>query len=197
MQYTQIYDYLKDNLTEYRYKHTLGVAETAKSLAENYGANPDKAYLAGLLHDCAKELSLEQMLKLAEKHNVEIDDLAKSSTALLHGICGAYLARDLYNIDDEIFDAIRFHTTGKADMSLLEKIIYIADYIEPNRNFDGVKEVRELAFSDIDEAIIISCGRVIVHTVNKGGVVHPNTVEARNYLLLDNRRDAVNEKNCR
>lgn len=190
-----IIDYLKKHLSEYRYIHTMGVAETAKQLAATYGADPPKAYTAGLLHDCAKELPFEEMLSVADKYKIETDELTKTSPALMHGIVGAYIAKEIFNADDEIFDAIAYHTTGKANMNLLTKIIYIADYIEPNRKFDGVCEIRELAFSDIDKAIISSCGTVIVHTVNKGGIVHPNTVDARNYLLLGNRSGA-DEKVC-
>ncbi len=195
MQYNHICEYLKENLTERRYRHTLGVAKTAVLLAKKFGENTDNAYAAGLLHDCAKELSMEEMLKLTE--DITTDDLTKSSPALLHGAAGACLARKLYNINDEIFGAIFYHTTGKANMSLLEKIIYIADYIEPNRNFSGVEEVREKAFSNIDEGIIISCGNVIIHTVNSGKIIHPNTVEARNCLLQCNGRDAVYGKSCK
>lgn len=196
MKIGKILDYLKENLSDYRYTHTLGVAETAKELATKYDADAEKAYLAGLLHDCAKELPLEKMLEIANKHIQEVDEITKTSTALMHGVAGAYLARELFDADDEIFDAIYYHTTGKANMSLLTKIVYIADFIEPGRNFHGVLKIRELAFSDINKAIIKACSSVIVHTVNRGGIIHPNTVEARNYLLSDNRGAENNEEIC-
>ena len=190
----KIIDYLKNNLSEYRFKHTMGVAETARKLAEIYGADTDRAYVAGLLHDCAKEHSCDEMLVILDKHQYKPDNITKQSAALLHSIAGAYMAEKLFNIDDEVFDAIAYHTTGKPDMSLLTKIIYIADFIEPNRAFCGVDEVREMAYKNIDDAIIKACDTVIVHTVSKGGLIHPNTINARNYLLLYNRSVADNEK---
>lgn len=187
MEFDVISDYLKKNLSEKRYVHTVGVANTAKLLAEKYGGNPEKAFVAGLLHDCAKEKSIEILREIIERNNDTIDTISENSNALLHGVSGAWLSKELFSIDDEIFDAIKYHTTGKPSMSLLTKIVFIADYIEPGRKFDGVEEVRNLAYSNIDDAIIKSCSNVIIHTVNKGGVVHPNTVDARNYLLLYNR----------
>lgn len=193
----KIIDFLKNNLSEYRFTHTIGVAETAKKLAVTYGENPNKAYIAGLLHDCAKERPCVEMIAIIDKYNCTVDEITKKSSALLHGIAGAYIAKELFNIDDDIFDAITYHTTGKSNMSLLTKIIYIADHIEPNRSFEGVERVRKLAFKDIDDAIIEACNTVIVHTVNKGGLIHPNTISARNYLLLYNRSGADNEEKYR
>lgn len=193
----EIIEYIRKNLSDYRYTHTMGVAETAKKLAKIYGADPDKAYVAGLLHDCAKELSLDAMLSLCGKYKIDTDEMTKSSARLLHGIVGAHIAREKFGIDNEIFDAIAYHTTGKARMSILAKIVYIADYIEPNRSFDGVEAIRDLAVSNIDKAIIASSGNIIVHIVNKGGIIHPNTVEARNYLLMNNRSVPDGENVCR
>ncbi len=194
METRKIISYLKENLSDYRFKHTIGVAETAKKLAAKYGENEEDAFTAGLLHDIAKELSLKEMLDLAKKYQAEIDPVSRKSTALMHGIVGAYLAQDLFGISSKIFGGIRFHTTGKANMSLFEKIIYIADYIEPNRNFDGVEKARETAFEDIDKAILDSCNKIVIHTVNKGGIIHPDTIDARNYLLENNRSVAENEE---
>ena len=182
-----VIDYLKSNLSEKRFEHTMGVAKTAVELAKIYSADAEKAYLAGLLHDCYKEKKIDLMLETITKYGGVADVISENSPALLHGIAGAYFARDCFNIDEEIFDAIRYHTTGKANMSLLTKIIYIADYIEPTRCFPGVEDVRNLAFSDLDKAIVKSCTNVIIHTVSKGGVIHPDTVNALNYLLLNNR----------
>lgn len=197
MKFEKINDFLKNNLSEKRYIHTLGVADTAQKLSEIYSADIEKAMLAGLLHDCCKELSIEAMRKIVFENKGEADDISINSEALLHGIAGAYFAKEKFGIDNDVFDAIRFHTTGKADMSMLTKIIYIADYIEPGRKFPGVEEVRCLAYSDLDKAVIKSCGNVIIHTVSKGGVVHPDTVNARNYLLFNNRSVADEKRdNC-
>ncbi len=188
-----IIDYLKNSLSENRFKHTMGVAKTASELARIYSADIEKANTAGLLHDCSKEKSIDEMLDIISKNGGAVDYISKKSSALLHGIAGAYFAKEIFYIDNEIFDAIRYHTTGKANMSLLTKIIYIADYIEPGRNFPGVDNIRKIAFSNLDEAIIKACSNVIIHTVNKGGAVHPDTVDALNYLLLNNRGAADEE----
>ena len=188
-----IVDYLKNNLSEKRFEHTIGVAKTAAKLAEIYSADMEKAYFAGLLHDCCKEKSLGEMRQIVEKNNGIADDITLNLKAILHGVAGAYYAKEHFDVDEETFDAIRYHTTGKADMGLLTKIVYIADYIEPGRKFSGVEEVRNLAFSDLDKAIIKACSNVIIHTVNKGGVIHPDTVNALNYLLLNNRGAADEE----
>ncbi len=194
MNIDKIIEYLKTNLSPYRFIHTMGVADTAKALAHTYGENEEEAYLTGLLHDIAKELPLDKMLSLSESYGIEPDGITKTSAALMHGVIGAYMAREIFNINDRIFDAIRYHTTGKADMSLLTKIIYIADYIEPNRNFDGVEKAREIAYKEIDKAIFMSCNTSVIHTVNKGGVIHIDTINARNYLLLNNGSVAENEE---
>ncbi len=194
METEKIIDFLKAELSEYRFRHTMGVADTAKDLAQKYGENEEVAYIAGLLHDIAKELSLDKLLNLAEKYNADPDEITKTSSALMHGLIGAYMAREKFGVEDKIFDAIKYHTTGKANMSLFTKIIYIADYIEPNRCMSGVEAARELAYSSIDDAILMSLSTTIIHTVNKGGIVHPSTVEARNYLLLHNRSGAENEE---
>lgn len=193
----KIIDYIKQNLSDFRFKHTMGVAVTAKHLAEQNGEDTEDAYIAGLLHDCAKEIPYYDMLALLEKYNLKPDTLTKSSAALLHGPLGACIAKDLFGVSDKIFDAITYHTTGKANMDMLTKIVYIADFIEPNRTFDGAEITRKIAFENIDEAVIRACGIVIVHTVNKGGIIHPDTVDARNYLLMSNRSGARNEeRNC-
>ena len=197
MELKPVFDYLNRNLSEYRFRHTVGVSETAKKLAEVYSADAEKAYFAGLLHDCCKEKSLNEMLDIVKKNQGIVDEFSEKSAALLHGIAGAWMAKNIFGADDEVFDAIRYHTTGKADMSLLTKIVYIADYIEPGRNFNGVDEVRKMAYEDIDSAIIKSCSNVIIHTVNKGGIVHPDTVMARNYLLDNNGSGAREKKICK
>ena len=146
---------MKEELTEDRYEHTLGVMYTAESLAMRYGVDMDKAAVAGLLHDCAKCIPNAQKLKLCKKHNIEISDLEKKNPSLLHAKLGAYMAKKVYNIqDDDIINAIRWHTTGKPDMSMLEMIIYMADYIEPNRDkAPNLKEIRKLCFVNIEEAL--------------------------------------------
>lgn len=129
-----------------RIPHVLGTEQTAKALAEKYGADVEKARFAALLHDSTKRLSMEEQLAMCEHYHIELDELEKKALKLLHAKTGAALARDVFGTDDEIYNAILWHTTGKANMTLLEKVIYLADYIEPNRDFDGVEDLRKVVW---------------------------------------------------
>lgn len=171
-------------LTPKRYKHTQGVAQESIQLAKRYGADSDKAYIAGLLHDCAKCFTDEEKLVLCDKYNLVLDDILKSQPDLTHSFLGAKIAQEEYGIQDsEILDAIAYHTTGRPNMSLLEKIVFIADYIEPNREyFEGLDKVRELAYKDIDKAIIYSLESTINYNKNKKRIIHPLSIAALDYL---------------
>lgn len=146
---------LEKQLKPDRYNHTLGVAYTAASMAMAHGADMEKALIAGLLHDCAKCLSHDEQIKICEKNKIDISDVERRNHSLLHAKVGMYLARTKYDIyDTEILGAIRWHTTGREDMSLLEKIVYIADFIEPNRKpLEGMNDIRKEAFTDIDRCL--------------------------------------------
>lgn len=147
---------LEKTLDEDRFEHTLGVADTSRMLAHLNGEDADKAYLAGLLHDCAKSLSNKEKIKLCEKHNIDISDVEYENPGLLHAKAGAIVAKEEYGIDDEdILNAISSHTTGRPGMSLLEKIVFIADYIEPGRAYRPmINELRALAFADLDKCLV-------------------------------------------
>ena len=155
--YKKLRKKVKDVMTKARYEHTLGVEFTAASLAMRYGVDIDKAEIAGLLHDCAKCIDDEDKFDDCKKYKIELTDVEKRNPFLIHSKLGAVYANKLYGIDDEeVISAIRFHTTGKPDMTLLEKIIFIADYIEPGRDkAPNLKEIRQMAFIDIDEAMYI------------------------------------------
>ena len=142
-------------LEEKRYEHTLGVAYTAAALAMRYGQNVHKAQTAGLLHDCAKNLTNEKRVDICRKNNIPINAAEEENPFLLHAKVGSYLAQKKYGISDrEILDAITYHTTGRPDMTVMDKIIYIADYIEPGRSqAPGLPEVRRLAFTDLDDCL--------------------------------------------
>lgn len=146
---------MEKQLDSSRYKHTLGVMYTASSMAMRYDANIQNALLAGLLHDCAKCIPNPKKLKLCINNQININDVEKKNPGLLHAKLGAFLAKTKYGIDDkEVLSAITWHTTGKPNMSLLDKIIYIADFIEPGRiELPNMKKVRKLAFEDIDECL--------------------------------------------
>ncbi len=179
--------YLEENLSNRRYTHSIGVAEEAVRLARHYGADCDKAYLAGLVHDVAKEIPADTALDmLRDRYGAEVDEVTANTHKLMHGVLGTYMIQSEFDIcDPEILDAVRYHTTAKADMSMLTKIIYMADYIEPNRDFDGVDDLRVLAYEDIDKAIMVGLDFTLTELVEKGSMFHIDTVYARNYLLLN------------
>lgn len=147
---------MKKSMDDSRYEHTLGVMYTSAALAMRYGYDIDKALLAGLMHDCAKCMPNAKKLKTAEKNGLEISELERKNPFMLHAKVGELLARKKYDIDDEeVLGAIRWHTTGRPDMTLLEKIVYVADYIEPKREkAPNLKEIRQLAFVDLDRALL-------------------------------------------
>lgn len=182
----QIDNYLKTNLKDSRYIHSMGVSEVAEKLALIYGFDMKKAKLAGMIHDCAKNLSNDELLKIAIAHDCEVDDILKANASLLHGVVGAIIAKEKMGIDDqEILNSITYHTTGKENMSLLEKIIYLADYIEPNRNFDGVELLRKASFEDLNRAMLLAFDNTINYVLLRGQLLHLNTVKARNYLICN------------
>lgn len=165
-----------------RHAHILGVEEEAVRLAERWGADVELARRAGILHDCTKYLSLEEHLAICEEYGIVPDELERESPKLLHSKTGAALARNLYGQSDEIYWAIYWHTTGKADMSLLEKVIYLADYIEPNRDFEGVEEMRRLCYEDLDAGLLMGL-EMSVDDLNERGVpIHKNTQGALDWL---------------
>ncbi len=177
---------LKKELEDSRYIHTLGVAYTAACLAMRYGENMEHAFLAGLLHDCAKSKNIDhkKMMSLCEKHAIPVTDFEKENPVLLHAKVGSFLAKDEYGVTDEgILSAIRWHTTGHAGMTLLEKIIYIADYIEPNRKKQPhLDEVRGICFQNLDDGL-----RRILHDtlfyLSEKKSVDPTTQDTYDYYM--------------
>ncbi len=147
---------LKKELDEDRYQHTLGVMFTASALAMCHGGDIQQAECAGLLHDCAKCIPNDKKLKMCEEYGIEVTPTERKAQFLLHSKLGAYLAKAQYGIEDEeILSAIRWHTTGRPNMSRLEKIIFIADYIEPRRNkAEHLPEIRQLAFQDLNQTVL-------------------------------------------
>lgn len=182
-----IIDYLKENLTESRFIHTIGVLETAQKLADLYGEDIDKVRYAALLHDCAKNLSVQEQLKICSDENLELDDITLKNCSLIHSHAGAVIASKTMGIkDDYILEAIRYHTTGRENMTKLDKIIYLADYIEPNRIFKRVDEMREVAFSKgLDKAISLAIDNTINFIIERKQLIHIDTIMARNYLIIN------------
>ena len=169
--------YLKEN----RIAHVTGVESQAVMLAMRWGADPDTAAVAGILHDITKAQNKEKQLKLCEKYGIILENAERENPALLHARTGAALARERFGISDEIYSAIRWHTTGKPDMSTLEKIIYLADYTEPTRDFEGVEELRELSFEDLDKAMALGLEMSIEDLTERGKPIFHDTMDAYNW----------------
>ena len=183
---------LRELISEERYLHSLGVADTAAELAERWGASVEKARIAGLMHDCGKSPSKNILLKRVLEFGIVMDEIEQAEPQLLHGHVSAELALREFGIDDEeVLSSIRYHTTGRVSMSLLEKIVYLADYIEPGRDFPGVDELRELAGQDLDMAVLRAMDLTLIHVIRRGLLIHPRTVAARNWLI-SSRRDTNN-----
>ncbi|MBQ8558949.1 MAG: bis(5'-nucleosyl)-tetraphosphatase (symmetrical) YqeK [Tyzzerella sp.] len=174
---------VQNHLDKVRYEHTLGVMYTAGALAMRYQVDLEKALVAGLLHDCAKCLSTDKKLKLCEKYDLTVSASERKNPGLLHAKLGAYIAEKKYDImDKEIIDAIAYHTTGRPGMTLLGKIVYIADYIEPNRNeAPNLDEVRRLAFVDIDKCLYVVLKDSLAYLKTRNEVIDPMTEETYLY----------------
>lgn len=184
---------VKAALDAYRYRHTLGVMYTAASLAMRYEIPLDQAMTAGLLHDCAKCISDEKKIKMCSRHHIELSETELQNTALIHPKLGAYLAQAEYGVEDAgILDAIASHTTGHPDMSMLEKIIYIADYIEPGRtDAPNLKEVRRLAFENIDEAMFRILDDTLKYLKNSGKVIDSMTEETHDFYKKQTGKEKI------
>ena len=184
----QIIDKLNTMLKPKRLEHSINVAKCAIKLSEIYGYDKEKAYLAGLVHDCAKYFTKEQIDSYVEKYNIELDPLEVDNIALSHSIIGSFAIQDVFNIQDmDIINAVRYHTTGRENMSILEKIIFMADMIEERRNFPGVDYLRELSFNkQLDKALITSFNNTIKFVIDNDQLIHPRSVKARNYLMQEN-----------
>ncbi len=184
MEYNQVVDKLSQVLSGKRFSHSLGVSQTAADIAARYGENVEKARLAGLLHDCARSLSSNNLLQMAESFGIVVNDVERCQPVLLHAPLGANLAKIEYGVDDpEILAAIRLHTTGGSNMSTLEKIIYLADCIEPSRDFPGVDKLRSLTDTDLNAALLAAFDQSLHYVIEQGLLIHPATMEGRNYLL--------------
>ena len=165
-----------------RIPHVLGTEQEAIRLAERYGADVERARRAALLHDCTKKLEMEEQLALCERYGIALDELEQAALKLLHSKTGAAIAREVFGVDEEVYSAIWYHTTGRAGMTLLEKIIYLADYIEPTRDFPGVEPLRKACYEDLDKGLLLGLEMSIEEMRRMGNPVHHATVEARDAL---------------
>lgn len=180
-----INEYVKEEIKGKRYTHTLGVIETAKELAKINGVSVEKAELAALIHDVAKYMPIDKQIEILKKHGYELDEITLNSPQVLHGFVGAIIAKEKFEIEDsEVLDAVKYHSLGKKNMTTLEKIIYISDYIEPNRDFEGVEEIRKITRENLDKGVIRGIENTISFLIKQGNLIHPLTIEARNFLIL-------------
>ena len=173
-------------LSPHRRAHVAGCEKAAVFLAERYGADVQKAAVAAILHDITKNLELKDQLILCERYGIICDDIELKNASLLHAKTGACKAREEFCVDEEIFGAIWWHTTGRPCMNLLEKILYLADYIEPTRNFDGINLLREAAGQDLNKAICLGLKMSIEDVQRRCAVVHPVSIEAYDYYKEQN-----------
>lgn len=176
---------MEKNLDSKRFEHTLGVAYTAAALAMCHNVDINKAQIAGLLHDCAKCMSNEKKISICEKHHIQMNETEAVNPFLLHAKVGSYLAMKQFNIhDQDIINAILNHTTGRPDMSPLEKIIYIADYIEPGRKqAPNLPKIRRLAFQDLDQALLQILGDTLHYLNSIDSPIDPMTQKTYDYYL--------------
>lgn len=193
----KIKKYLKKHLTKERYHHTVGVAYTAMSMAMKYNPQPDnnefmiKAEIAGLLHDCAKCMDNDKKIRICNKNQISYSKIEAENPYLLHGKVGAYISRKEFDIlDEDILNAITWHTTGRPDMSLLEKIIFVADYIEPSRRpIPELNLIRQLAFTDIDQAVIKILENTLKYLNEKGNPIDDMTQKTYDSYIRTERED--------
>jgi predicted HD superfamily hydrolase involved in NAD metabolism len=180
-------------LDEERLKHSENVEKIAVDLAKVWGEPKEKAGIAGLLHDCSRWMKPKQMLDEAKKQGVVFGEIEVKEPKLLHAKLSAHIARDDFGIDDiKILTAIERHTTGAPGMSTLDKIIYLADHIEPARDFKGIDDLRVLAYKDLDRAIVQSTSSMIEALMARGLPIYGGTIDTRNYYL---NRDEKKKKN--
>lgn len=183
VEFKKIRKAMEKSLDGKRFEHTLGVEYTAAALAMRYGASIKAAQLAGLLHDCAKCMSDEKRLSICEKHNIGVSEYEKRNPSLLHAKVGSFLAMEEYGVTDkDVIHAILNHTTGRPGMSLLEKIVFVADYIEPGRDkAPNLSEIRELAFVDLDKALLRILEDTLAYLKEDGEEMDPQTGKTYEY----------------
>lgn len=177
---------LAKELKPARFRHSREVSRTAVRLAEKWGADVEKARVAGLLHDCARNFKDDELKQVLAQFGIDPTDMEKRQPSLLHARLGAVIAEHEYGVDDpEILRSIQYHTTGSKGLSTLEKVIYLADFIEPGRSFPGVERLRELAAKDLNRAMLASYDHTILFVLAQEGLLHPDTIDGRNDILME------------
>ncbi len=177
---------LKEKLSEKRFIHSLNVAKAAVKLAEIYGADKELAYTAGLIHDCCKDTPAGEQLSYMLGNGMELTECEINTAKLYHAMCGSIYIRNEFGVNNQdIINAVRYHTTGRKGMSLLEKIVFIADFIGEERDYNGVEIMREKALKSLDEAIVEGLSFTIKDLTDREALIHPDTIDAYNDALLN------------
>ncbi len=180
----EIIDIIQGRLSKKRFQHSLQVAQVAAQMARQFGLDEEKAYLTGLLHDYAKGMSSEELLSIATEHNMIEDEVDREIPDLLHAPVGAWLLRqELGLADEEMLQAVTHHTTGALHMSELDKIIYLADMVEPDRDYPGLERLKCLALRDLNRGMLCGLESTIQYCLEQGRILHPRTIAVRNYFL--------------
>ena len=176
---------IKERLSERRYKHSIGVMKKAEELAKFYGLDAKKARLIGLAHDIAKQMTSSEIKEYLSKYDVKLDEIERNNRELIHAKIGADICKRKYNFDEQMVNAVKYHTTGNPDMDMMAKIVFMADKIEENRDYDDVEERRQLTLKDIDMAIIETINYTTMDSIKRGKIIHTDSINTRNYLLCN------------
>lgn len=191
----QYIEILREKLTERRFIHSLNVADSAKELAKIYGCDEGIAYTAGLIHDCCKDTPAGLQLSYMIENGLQLSQIEIDTAKLYHAMCGSVYIKKEFGIENQdIINAVRYHTTGRKNMSLLEKIVFIADFISAERDYNGVEIMREKATRSLDEAIVEGLSFTIKELIDSGRVVHPDTVDAYNDAMMSILKQKTGDK---
>lgn len=178
---------IKSRMSEYRYVHSVNVSQEAKRLAKLYGADEEKAAIAGILHDITKETPKDEQLKIIVDSGIILDDVQLNAPKLWHGISGSVYVKNNLGIDDEdILNAIKYHTTGRANMSLLEKIIFVADFTSEERTYKGVSTMRKKSRKSLENAMLYGFKFTFTDLSKRELSIHPDELACYNEIILQN-----------
>lgn len=195
MEFEEMKELLRKSLPYKRFKHSVAVCETAEKIAKAHGLPMEKIRISALLHDCGREIPSRENLNRATELGIEIDEIEANQPILLHAKLGVHYAREKYGVtDEEILRGILFHTTGNSGMSELEKIVYLADLLEPTRDFPGIGEMRSLVMKDLDATMVKAYAQTIRYLLEYDLLIHPHCLEGYNELAIRAKKDSREKK---
>ncbi|MDO4177721.1 MAG: bis(5'-nucleosyl)-tetraphosphatase (symmetrical) YqeK [Phascolarctobacterium sp.] len=185
MKINEMKDLLEASIPGKRFKHSVAVYETALKMAEHFNCDMEKVGIASLLHDCGREVATKESVAWAQAHDLPVDEIEANQPILLHSKIGMVIAKEKYGVSDlEILDAIRYHTTGTSGMTDIAKIVFLADIIEPNRDYPGVDDLRKASFKNLDKAMLMAYSNTTTYLFESELLVHPNCIKGYNELVL-------------